>query len=877
VSRIGFESPLGIAIVAGLLAAAVAGWGLMRLWLGPAAPLARRGELLALRGLIVASVLAVLFNPVRVTKSPGAVERPEVFLLVDSSQSMSLGSPKSRWDEALETMRSAARSQLEGPARLRLFRFGQRLLASDGLDALVEESVAGGGGALFPGLSSSALAATTPASAAPKGSDAPLAPTDTDTQLLTALRQISSRFGHKPPKGIVVFSDGRARDDVSVEETVSQFARLKVPVHVFPTGSLGQRGDISIVAAVVPPRVRKFSEVEVQVFLRSFGFDGHRTEVELTIPDRPGKPGTKLASTPVTLRSGFQAVTATFRSSTESHPVRVGVPAVKGEISESNNALSSDVGVDRTKIRVLYLEGSTIPISAAVQGGKQVLRGPHSDVSQALMTDDDIECVVVSTGGGRGSLYRVSETGLDSSRAFPETKAELAAFDAIILSDFPERMLTETQVDWIREWVEERGGGLLMAGGPGSFTSGGWDKTKLADVLPVEMLAGADWNSGEQIQWKPLTEPKPHPVWMLYTEERRTLDALAAVPPFTGANRFSAVKPNLTVALADSAVVGAVAPPKKSPPPPRDPNLVQDIFRRLVGGDEPETPAERQTADGGTSAALVLGRFGKGRTAAMSTAIAPPWASDFALQWKQGDQSHHTRFWRNLVYWLTENSSIGRRRLVASADKRFYNPGDELRVSASAFNESARRTKDYRIVAMVEPNGSLRDTPGDYSPLKWPAGMPRESGEEGPFIAWGEEIELPLVEDGGQPGYSLMFPIAEMLQSGAANQSLRLELTAYEDLTQVDSTSLDVQILHDPFELQNPFPNHELLERIARLSGGRVLSSSAELERLLQELPVTVGPPRVARTPIWSTWWMWTWLAGLLTIEWVWRRKIGLA
>jgi hypothetical protein len=877
VSRLGFESPLSLAVIAGLCAAVLVGWGLVRLWLGPPTGLARRMELVALRGLILLSVLAVMFNPVRVTQSPGAVERPEVFLLVDSSQSMSLGSPKSRWDEALGTMKAVALSQVEGPAKLRLFRFGQRLLASDGLDTLVEEQVAEGGGTLFPPLSGRAVAASAPIATKPGGIATPLAPTDTDTQLLTALRQISSRFGHKPPKGIVVFSDGRARDDVAVEETVSQFARLGVPVHVFPTGSLGQRGDISIVAAVVPPRVRKFSEVEVQVFLRSFGFDGYRTEVELTIPDRPGKPGSKLASTPVTLRSGFQAVTMTFRSSTESHPVRVGVPAVKGEISESNNALSSDVGVDRTKIRVLYLEGSTIPLTAAVQGGKQVLRGPHSDVSQALSTDDDIECVVVSTGGGRGSLYRISETGLDSTRGFPETKAELAAFDAIILSDFTERMLTDTQVDWIREWVEERGGGLLMAGGPGSFTSGGWDKSKLADVLPVELLAGPDWNSGEQIRWKPLTEPKPHPIWMLYTEERRTLDALAAVPPFTGANRFSAVKPNLTMALADSEIVGAVAAPVKAPPRPRDPNVVQDIFRRLVGGDEPGAPAERQSADAGTSAALVLGRFGKGRTAAMSTAIAPPWAADFALQWKQGDQSHHTRFWRNMVYWLTENSSIGRRRLIATADKRFYNPGDELQVGAAAFNESARRTKDYRIVAMVEPNGMLRDTPGDYSPLKWPPGVPRESGEEGPFMAWGEEIELPLVEDGGQPGYSLTFPIAELLQSGAANQSLRLELTAYEDLTQVDSTSLDVQILHDPFELQNPFPNHELLERIARLSGGKVLRSAAELEGLLDELPVTVGPPRVARTPVWSTWWVWTWLAGLLTVEWVWRRKIGLA
>ena len=46
-------------------------------------------------------------------------------------------------------------------------------------------------------------------------------------------------------------------------------------------------------------------------------------------------------------------------------------------------------------------------------------------------------------------------------------------------------------------------------------------------------------------------------------------------------------------------------------------------------------------------------------------------------------------------------------------------------------------------------------------------------------------------------------------------QGLRIELTAYENNTQVDSTSLEVQILDDPSEQQNPLPDHDLLRRIA--------------------------------------------------------------
>jgi hypothetical protein len=119
--------------------------------------------------------------------------------------------------------------------------------------------------------------------------------------------------------------------------------------------------------------------------------------------------------------------------------------------------------------------------------------------------------------------------------------------------------------------------------------------------------------------------------------------------------------------------------------------------------------------------------------------------------------------------------------------------------------------------------------------------------------------------------------LAEVLSSGTSSQSLRVELTAYEDLTQIDSTSLDIQVLHDPFEQQNPFPNHELLVRLAENSGGKVLRSAEDLASLLTDVPVDVGPPIVQRVPLWSNAWVLGLLLGLLTIEWCWRRALGLA
>ena len=120
-------------------------------------------------------------------------------------------------------------------------------------------------------------------------------------------------------------------------------------------------------------------------------------------------------------------------------------------------------------------------------------------------------------------------------------------------------------------------------------------------------------------------------------------------------------------------------------------------------------------------------------------------------------------------------------------------------------------------------------------------------------------------------------PIADALTVGSASQSLRVELTAMEEFTQVDSTSLDIQILHDPFEQQNPFPNHELLALIAKHSGGRVINDATQLAEVLRDVPMKVGSPIVKKTPLWSTWWLWTWLLGLLSVEWIWRRFVGLA
>ena len=109
-------------------------------------------------------------------------------------------------------------------------------------------------------------------------------------------------------------------------------------------------------------------------------------------------------------------------------------------------------------------------------------------------------------------------------------------------------------------------------------------------------------------------------------------------------------------------------------------------------------------------------------------------------------------------------------------------------------------------------------------------------------------------------------------------QGLRIELTAYENNTQVDSTSLEVQILDDPSEQQNPLPDHDLLRRIAesvRRQGpgggeGSVGDDRAAAADRRASRDQDRHPPGAAGGCS-------SLLIALLTIEWVWRRRLGLA
>ena len=295
---------------------------------------------------------------------PGPMQRPEIFYLLDASASMQMGNPRSRWDESLAMIRAAERAGTRRARRrqavpLRPATGGHRPAGTD--RPRRRTAIAGSGLKITARFGQHGRR--------PAAIKRPVAPIDGDTRLQAALRQISSRFGRVPPQGIVVFSDGRVHDETGLEQIAAEFAKLKVPIHVVPVGDTAKGGDVAIAAVVAPPRVRKFTEVEVQVFVRSFGYDGKRSEVQLWELDDDGTRRPAAAPPlPITLQSGYQSVSLSFRTDLATRKLRVAIPALADEVSDRNNRLDTEMQIDRTKIRVLYVEGSPQPMHAGPRG-----------------------------------------------------------------------------------------------------------------------------------------------------------------------------------------------------------------------------------------------------------------------------------------------------------------------------------------------------------------------------------------------------------------------------------------------------------------------------------------------------------------------------
>ncbi len=789
----------------------------------------------ALRCASVSLVVAILLGPTWVEQEEPLVSRPKMLFLFDGSSSMKLGAETSRWQDALSFVeKGIERARDDAASDCQSYRFGHRLGPLTPTTAM-------------PNSSGTAVAnRLTPVNT--KGSQYAVAsvpsPEASDTRLADALRELSSRIDARDTAGLVLLSDGRVRGSESVEQLASLLGKRNIPIHVVPVGNSTGTGDVAIVSMVTQPSVRKYTENEIQVFLRSFGMAGKNTTVRIVDADATAESALSIASVPIVLTGNAQSVSLIYNIADQPRNFRIIVDPIEGELTNRNNDINVSIGIDRTRVRVLYIEGSSTNrgfFTQIVQDAFGVSRPVTNEgftVSNALREDADIECNMFESTNGNQPPRRVADsTGATASTRFPETRSELFSYDCIIFSNVGPDILETEQQEMMAQWLEGRGSGMIITGSD-AIQKEKWRDTALFRALPIvsdSIVNGPD----ESLRFK--IKNKLHPIWKLQNESSANDRLLESIPALRVSTRGLKPKP------------GA------------------DVLATLEESGEPMVVAQR---------------FGRGRVLLAAPSLGGAAGASLHTDWGPQGKKSASKFWRNLVYWATEGSSIGRRRVTVEADKRFYRPGDSMTFKAVAYDESARRTTNYRLWSMFEPLSI--DDASLFAPAMWPEGIRRDSGETSPRIAWGEE--LPFQKSASGDSYSLVLNLNET--SDGSQGGLRMELTAYEGEaadgraddqpsfghgTQVDSMSTEIHILSDPFEQQNPLPNHDLLTRIANLSGGKVLGAPLELTELLQTRPTIEIESIQSEEPAWSRWWLWSLLGILISSEWIVRRLRGFA
>ena len=101
-----------------------------------------------------------------------------------------------------------------------------------------------------------------------------------------------------------------------------------------------------------------------------------------------------------------------------------------------------------------------------------------------------VEGGVLREPGAAGYLQRALEhenidVEVRGPRGLPGTAKELEKYDLVLVSDVPAQFVGANQMNALDDYVSSLGGGLIMAGGEDSFGSGGYQATKIEQIMPV--------------------------------------------------------------------------------------------------------------------------------------------------------------------------------------------------------------------------------------------------------------------------------------------------------------------------------------------------------------------------------------------------------
>ncbi len=635
----------------------------------------------------------------------------------------------------------------------------------------------------------------------------------------TSLQLISERFRGRPLAGIVLLTDGLATDLTSLPADAGALP----PVYPVVIGGKGPAHDLSVRKVSVTQTAFEDAPVTVDAEVGTTGFSG--SSLSARMMDSSGKvieeQSREVPPGSAVLPFRFQIKTAppgvsfhqfsirdsaetgnTTREATLANNQRVVVVDrnsgpyrilyVSGrpnwEYKFLNRALDSDSQVQLTGlIRVARREPKFSFLGRAGETSNPLFRGTEDQAKGEVASYDQPVLVRLNT-----------KDDVELRSGFPAIPEDLFGYHAVIIDDLESAFFTQTQAALLQRFVSERGGGFLMLGGMECFSEGAYARTPIGEMLPVSLDRPSETPAREPFKFDLDREGWLQPWARLRADEAGEKLRLSGMPPLQVMNRVRGVKAGAEVIATATDKSGEKAP------------------------------------------ALVVQRFGRGRSAALTIGDL----------WKWGMTSPEARLdleksWRQLLRWL-----------VADVPGRVALTTEPKAGDASGVVELQVRVRDNKFQPVENATVTLEVKPVKFDSGASPAPASLTLQAEPSPTEPGLYIANYLPRETGGYQVTARAINAAGAEEGRASAGWATDLAAQE--------------------LRSLTPDTALLETLARRTGG-ALTDPAGLDALAARLPREKAPLMESQQePLWHTPWLFLTALGCLIAEWGLRRTQGL-
>ena len=439
---------------------------------------------------------------------------------------------------------------------------------------------------------------------------------DDDTRIQRALEQVIDEQGEELG-AVVLLSDG---SDMAHGWLPEHAAKLGVRTHTISFASSRSITDEGIVRVNADPVAFLRQAAEVEVSVRSTRVAGEPLVVTLR------HEGEVVAEATAELdENGEGKVVLPFTPAAIGRAVyTLSIPLSADDAVPENNERAFLVRVTRDKLRALLVCG-------APSWDTRFLRA-------FLKSDPAIDLITFFILRTESDLTMAPAEEL-SLIPFPTDelfREHLDSFDIVIFQDFnygPYQMARYLRR--IHDYVQ-KGGAFAMVGGTKSFGAGGYDRTPLAQILPVKLAPGT--HALVEGEFSPMIGPDAsrHPLVELVPDATRNQEVWRDLAPLLGANRLTGLREDAVALLTH-------------------PTSVID--------------------DGSPMPVLAVGAAGEGRV--MALGVDTSWRWGITTAGLHGDASAYERFWDRALRWLARDPLLDPARI--QTDRSHYGTGAEVR------------------------------------------------------------------------------------------------------------------------------------------------------------------------------------------------------